>query len=67
MESKSYLSGNVQYIKVGDHTKDVQSYLNYYAIVEDDDGGMMMLDAEFEAYKKKLQELEQTIFMLLYK
>ena len=54
MESHSYLGGNVEYIKVGDHTKDVQAYLNYYAIVGDDDGGKMMTDAEFEAYKKKV-------------
>ena len=54
MESRSYLGGNVEYIKVGDHPKDVQAYLNYYAIVGDDDGGKMMTDAEFEAYKKKV-------------
>ena len=54
MESQSYLGGNVQYIKVGDHTKDIQAYLDYYAIVGDDDGGKMMTDAEFEAYKKKV-------------
>lgn len=41
-------------IKVGDHTKDIQAYLDYYAIVGDDDGGKMMTDEEFEAYKKKV-------------
>ena len=52
MQINSYLGGNVEHIKVGDHTKDVQAYLDYYAIVGDDDGGKMMTDAEFEAYKK---------------
>lgn len=54
MESKNYLGGNVEYIKAGDHTKDIQAYLDYYAIVGDDDGGKMMTEAEFEAYKKKV-------------
>ena len=53
MQSKNYL-GNVEHIKAGDHTKDIQAYLDYYAIVGDDDGGKMMTDAEFEAYKKKV-------------
>ena len=53
MESNSYFGGNVQHIKVGDHTKDVQAYLDYYAIVGDDDNAKMMADAEFEADKKK--------------
>ena len=53
MQAKEYFGGNVQHIKVGDHTKDVQAYLDYYAIVGDDDNGKMMTDAEFEAYKKK--------------
>jgi hypothetical protein len=53
MISKNYL-GNVEHIKAGDHTKDIQAYLDYYAIVGDDDGGKMMTDAEFEAYKKKV-------------
>ena len=53
MQINSYLGGNVEHIKVGDHTKDVQAYLDYYAIVGDDDNGKMMTDAEFEAYKKK--------------
>ena len=34
--------------------KDVQAYLDYYAIVGDDDGGKMMSPEEFEAYKKKV-------------
>lgn len=54
MSVQEYCGGNVNHIKVGDHTKDVQAYLNYYAIVGDDDGGKMMTDAEFEAYKKKV-------------
>ena len=54
MQSKSYAGGNVEYINVGNHTRDVQAYLDYYAIVGDDDGGKMMTDAEFEAYKKKV-------------
>ena len=54
MSVNEYFGGNVQHIKVGDHTKDVQAYLDYYAIVGDDDGGKMMSDAEFEAYKKKV-------------
>jgi hypothetical protein len=53
MQSKNYF-GNVEHIKAGDHTKDIQAYLDYYAIVGDDDGGKMMTDAEFEAYKKKV-------------
>ena len=54
MQSKSYAGGNVEYINVGNNTRDVQAYLDYYAIVGDDDGGKMMTDAEFEAYKKKV-------------
>ena len=55
MESHSYAGGNVEHIKVGvDHTKDVQAYLDYYNIVGDDDGGKMMTEQEFEAYKKKV-------------
>ena len=53
MQSKNYL-GNVEHIKAGGHAKDIQAYLDYYAIVGDDDGGKMMTDAEFEAYKKKV-------------
>ena len=53
IQSKNY-QGNVEHIKAGDHTKDIQAYLDYYAIVGDDDGGKMMTDAEFEAYKKKV-------------
>ena len=54
METHSYCGGNVEHIKVGDHTKDVQAYIDYYNIVGDDDGGKMMTEAEFEAYKKKV-------------
>ena len=55
MESHNYAGGNVEHIKVGaDHTKDVQAYLDYYNIVGDDDGGKMMTEKEFEAYKKKV-------------
>ena len=52
MQSKNY--GNVEHIKAGGHAKDIQAYLDYYAIVGDDDGGKMMTDQEFEAYKKKV-------------
>ena len=52
MQSKNY--GNVEHLKAGRHAKDIQAYLDYYAIVGDDDGGKMMTDAEFEAYKKKV-------------
>ena len=34
--------------------KDIQAYLDYYAIVGDDDNGKMMSESEFEAYKKKV-------------
>jgi hypothetical protein len=54
VEIKSYYGGAVEHIKLGDHTKDIQAYLNYYNIVGDDDGGKMMTDAEFEQYKKKV-------------
>ena len=54
VEIKSYLGGAVEHIKLGDHTKDIQAYLDYYNIVGDDDGGKMMTDAEFELYKKKV-------------
>jgi hypothetical protein len=36
--------------------KAVQAYINYRNIVGDDDGGKMMTDEEFEAYKKKVAE-----------
>ncbi len=61
MQSKNY--GNVEHLKAGRHAKDIQAYLDYYAIVGDDDGGKMMTDAEFEAYKKKLLEQGQIIYM----
>ena len=54
MISTNNYYGNVEHIKAGDHTKDIQAYLDYYAIVGDDDGGKMMSEAEFEAYKKKV-------------
>ena len=43
MQINSYLGGNVEHIKVGDHTKDVQAYLDYYAIVGDDDNGSKLI------------------------
>lgn len=66
MQSKNYL-GNVEHIKAGDHTKDIQAYLDYYAIVGDDDGGKMMTDAEFEAYKKSSWSKSKSFICLLYK
>ena len=39
--------------QVKGNMKDIQAYLNYYAIVGDDDNGKMMTEAEFEAYKKR--------------
>ena len=51
---QSYCGGNVEHIKIGDHTKDVQAYLDYCAITGDDGSNKMMSDAEFEAYKKKV-------------
>lgn len=55
MISKSYGGGNVEHIQVSSQqARDVQAYLDYYNIVGDDDGGKMMTDAEFEAYKKKV-------------
>ena len=66
MEIKDYYGGNVQHIKVGDHTKDVQAYLDYYAIVGDDDNGKMMTDAEFEAYKKKVAGVRANHLYVFY-
>jgi len=66
MEAKEYFGGNVQHIKVGDHTKDVQAYLDYYAIVGDDDNGKMMTDAEFEAYKKKVAGVRANHLYVFY-
>ena len=55
MISNSYCGGNVEHIQVtSQQARDVQAYLDYYAIVGDDDGGKMMSEAEFEAYKDKL-------------
>ena len=54
MESRSYLNGNVEYLKIpSEQARAVDAYINYYNIVGDDDGGKMMTDAEFEAYKKR--------------
>ena len=64
MISKNY--GNVEHIKAGDHTKDIQAYLDYYAIVGDDDGGKMMTDAEFEAYKKKVADARRNHLYVFY-
>jgi hypothetical protein len=36
--------------------KHVQAYIEYDRIVGNADGGKMMSDAEFEAYKKKVRE-----------
>ena len=70
MESHNYAGGNVEHIKVGaDHTKDVQAYLDYYNIVGDDDGGKMMTEKEFEAYKKKNKKNNfkfQSIILLIH-
>ena len=66
MQINSYLGGNVEHIKVGDHTKDVQAYLDYYAIVGDDDNGKMMTDAEFEAYKKKVAGVRANHLYVFY-
>ena len=41
--------------------QDIQAYLDYYAIVGDDDGGKMMSPEEFEAYKKRVHQQEQII------
>ena len=55
MDWQSYAGGNVQHIQINqNHARDVQAYLDYYNIVGDDDGGKMMTEAEFEAYKKKV-------------
>ena len=55
MESRSYLNGTVEYLKIpSEQARAVDAYINYYNIVGDDDGGKMMTDAEFEAYKKKV-------------
>lgn len=39
-----------------EHEKDIQAYLDYCRIVGADDGGKMMSEKEFEAYKKKVAE-----------
>ena len=55
METNEYLGGDIQHIKLNQgNTKAVQDYLNYYAIVGDDDNGEMMTEKQFEAYKKKV-------------
>ena len=42
METNEYLGGDIQHIKLNQgNTKAVQDYLNYYAIVGDDDNGEM--------------------------
>ena len=45
--------------------QDIQAYLDYYAIVGDDDGGKMMSPEEFEAYKKRFHQQEQIIYMFI--
>jgi hypothetical protein len=55
MITRSYAGGNIEHIQVPSQAaRDVQAYIDYYNIVGDDDGGKMMSDAEFEAYKKKV-------------
>jgi hypothetical protein len=45
METNEYLGGDIQHIKLNQgNTKAVQDYLNYYAIVGDDDNGEMMTE-----------------------
>jgi len=39
-----------------ENEKHIQAYLEYKNIVGDDDGGKLMSDEEFEAYKKKVAE-----------
>lgn len=39
-----------------ENEKHIQAYLEYRNIVGDDDGGKLMSEAEFEAYKKKVAE-----------
>ena len=60
IQAKNYM-GNVEHLKAGDHTKDIQAYLDYYAIVGDDDGGKKMQNLKLT--KKKLLQQEQTIYM----
>eukprot|EP00826_Nyctotherus_ovalis_P012798 TRINITY_DN1340_c0_g1_i20.p1 TRINITY_DN1340_c0_g1~~TRINITY_DN1340_c0_g1_i20.p1 ORF type:complete len:286 (-),score=74.43 TRINITY_DN1340_c0_g1_i20:47-904(-) len=43
----------------GDAQKHVQAYLDYYNIVGNDDNGQVMSEAEFEAYKKKVQKARE--------
>ena len=40
----------------GDAARHVQAYLEYEAIVGNDDGGKMMSEAEFEAYKARVRD-----------
>ncbi len=40
----------------GDAAKHVQAYIEYEQIVGNADGGKMMSEAEFEAYKLKVKE-----------
>ena len=39
-----------------DAQKHIQAYIEYQNIVGNDDGGKMMSEAEFEAYKNKVRE-----------
>jgi hypothetical protein len=39
-----------------DTQKHIQAYIDYHNIVGDDDGGKMMSEKEFDAYKKKVAE-----------
>ena len=46
--------------------QDIQAYLDYYAIVGDDDGGKMMSPEEFEAYKKKVSSARANHLYVFY-
>jgi hypothetical protein len=54
---------NERIIISNDNQKHIQAYIDYKNIVGDDDGGKMMSDKEFEAYKKKFQKPEKIIYM----
>ena len=46
--------------------KDIQAYLDYYAIVGDDDNGKMMSEKEFEEYKKKVASVRANHLYVYY-
>ena len=43
--------------------QDIQAYLDYYAIVGDDDGGKMMSQKNSKLIKKRYHQCEQIIYM----